>query len=282
MTHFKSPRALLSKYFRQVKEGAELEYGKSFSSTMLTVPHCMLASCSSFAHAANCPDFTDDQRAAFREAAVDAGIAVDGLTFEDSSVVIASGLLKSWDDNLVAVCDIGATTDISLLFTSDYAFDRLKTVHNSSIGGPTFNQRVLDHLLSTHFDNRTLNSDQLIALGRSVELAKIVLSENPTAWINLTTEDGFVPPFTTILTRSEFNGLNEDLFEQIVESIDKAVGRSRFLDPTLPEKLDHVRLFLTYQEHSLTASAPRSFSQVAPLQFPSSPDFSSITFPPPT
>lgn len=124
----------------------------------------------------------------------------------------------------------GSTFEVSVYKVGGGSYDIMSSVYDQHLGGNDFNRRVTDHLLLTH-KNKTeqdLYSDDmfLLRLGSEVENAKRVLSAQDWVWIDIGSLHPGGHGLSELLTRSQFEDLNMDLFTKTITAIDQAIKDS--------------------------------------------------------
>ncbi|KAG0312417.1 ATPase with role in protein import into the ER [Dissophora globulifera] len=104
------------------------------------------------------------------------------------------------------------------------------SVYDQHLGGNDFNRRVVHHLLLVH-KNKTGqdlsgNDMFLLRLGSEVEKAKQVLSVQDWVQIEIECLQSGSQGLSEVLTRSQFEDLNMDLFTKTITAIDQAIKNS--------------------------------------------------------
>ncbi|MCA1694762.1 MAG: molecular chaperone DnaK, partial [Actinobacteria bacterium] len=191
--------------------------------------------------------FDDAQRQATNEAGKIAGLEVLRIINEPTAAALAYGLDKgSEGEQTILVFDLGGGTfDVSLLELGDGVFEVKSTSGNTNLGGDDWDQRVIDHLVTT-FKNENgidLSKDKMAMqrLKEAAEKAKIELSSTQSTNINL--------PFITAneqgplhldinLSRTEFERMTEDLLDQTKGPFNQAIKDAKIS----VDKIDHVIL----------------------------------------
>jgi heat shock protein 5 len=107
--------------------------------------------------------------------------------------------------------------------------DIFATHSDVNLGGDTFDNRVVDHIVKM-FESRTgrlvkTNIEAIGKLRRECEKAKCILSSENETWIEIMdfTEG---ETLSERITRDLFERLNEDLFARTIEIVDKVVNES--------------------------------------------------------
>ncbi len=129
--------------------------------------------------------FDDAQRAGTKEAAKLAGLHVLRLLNEPTAAAIAYGL-DSGQEGVIAVYDLGGGTfDISILRLSKGVFEVLATGGDSALGGDDFDHLIADHLQQQIGLESPLTAEQQRVLLNAATQAKIELSQQQVANINV-------------------------------------------------------------------------------------------------
>jgi molecular chaperone DnaK len=225
-----TPQEISARILAKLKADAEAYLGDKVTEAVITVPAY----------------FDDAQRQATKEAGQVAGLEVLRIINEPTAASLAYGLDKAEGDQTILVFDLGGGTfDVSLLELGDGVFEVKSTAGNTSLGGDDWDQRVIDHLVST-FKNQhgvDLSKDKMAMqrLKEAAEKAKIELSSTQQTSINLpfitATEQGPLHLELT-LSRTEFERLTEDLLEKCKGPFQQAI-RDAGLDVSA---IDHVIL----------------------------------------
>ena len=200
-----TPQEISARILMKLKSDAEAYLGDKVTEAVITVPAY----------------FDDAQRQATKEAGQIAGLEVLRIINEPTAASLAYGLDATESDQTILVFDLGGGTfDVSLLDLGDGVFEVKATSGNTNLGGDDWDQRVIDHLVTT-FKNQTgvdLSSDKMAMqrLKEAAEKAKIELSTTQQTTINLpfiTATDQGPQHLELTLTRSEFERMTEDLLE---------------------------------------------------------------------
>ena len=225
-----TPQEISARILMKLKSDAETYLGDKVTEAVITVPAY----------------FDDAQRQATKEAGQIAGLEVLRIINEPTAASLAYGLDKTEGDQTILVFDLGGGTfDVSLLELGDGVFEVKATSGNTNLGGDDWDQRVIDHLVTT-FKNQTgvdLSNDKMAMqrLKEAAEKAKIELSSTQQTTINLpfiTATDQGPQHLEVTLTRSEFERMTEDLLEATKGPFLQAVKDAK-LDVS---QIDHVIL----------------------------------------
>jgi molecular chaperone DnaK len=201
-----SPQEISARILMKLKSDAEAYLGDKVTEAVVTVPAY----------------FGDAQRQATKEAGQIAGLEVLRIIAEPTAASLAYGLDKNEGEQTILVFDLGGGTfDVSILELGEGVFDVKATSGDTRLGGDDWDQRVIDHLVSS-FRNQhgvDLSKDKMALqrLKEAAEKAKIELSSAQTTTVNLpfitATEQGPLHLEET-LTRSEFERMTADLLDR--------------------------------------------------------------------
>jgi molecular chaperone DnaK len=224
------PQEISARILMKLKADAEAYLGDKVTEAVVTVPAY----------------FDDAQRQATKEAGQIAGLEVLRIINEPTAAALAYGLDKGDGEQTILVFDLGGGTfDVSLLELGDGVFEVKSTSGNTNLGGDDWDQRVIDHLVTT-FKNQhgvDLSNDKMALqrLKEAAEKAKIELSSTQSTNVNLpfitATEQGPLHLELT-LSRSEFERMTEDLLDKCRGPFEQAV-RDAGIDVSA---IDHVIL----------------------------------------
>lgn len=174
--------------------------------------------------------FDDAQRAGTKDAANLAGLHVLRLLNEPTAAAIAYGL-DSGQEGVIAVYDLGGGTfDISILRLSKGVFEVLATGGDSALGGDDFDHLVADHLKEQMGLSGKLRAEDYRALLNAATQAKIDLSTQEQAVIDVLGWQGS-------LAREELNELITPLVKKTLMSCRRAL---RDADVTADDVLEVV------------------------------------------
>lgn len=209
-----SPPEISAIVLQRLKLSAEEFLGDKVSEAIITVPAY----------------FDDMQRQATRDSGKIAGLEVERIINEPTAAALAYGFGKNKTEK-VAVYDLGGGTfDISILEINDGVFEVLSTSGNTFLGGEDFDQRVINWLVENFKTENGIDlKEDRLALQRlkeAAERAKCELSTVAETTINLPfiAADPTGPKhINTVLTRTKFEELVQDLVESTVEPCQKAL-----------------------------------------------------------
>ncbi|HWZ42199.1 MAG TPA: molecular chaperone DnaK, partial [Candidatus Saccharimonadales bacterium] len=195
-----TPPEISALVLRQLKKNAERFFGAPVSKAVITVPAY----------------FNDAQRQATKDAGRLAGLEVLRLVNEPTAASLAYGLDKK-HDGLVAVYDLGGGTfDISVLKLHEGIFEVLSTNGDTHLGGDDIDNLLLtialdDILGELKLDVRR-NGEAVQALRKSIIEAKIALSSQPQAMIDVVLPEG--ARYQRTVTREQFEQLIAPILER--------------------------------------------------------------------
>ncbi len=215
-----------ARVLQKLKRDAEEYLGEKVTDAVITVPAY----------------FNDAQRQATKEAGEIAGLTVRRIINEPTAAALAYGLEKGKADERILVFDLGGGTfDVSLLEVDveeggSTAIQVVATSGDNHLGGDDWDQRVVDHLVTTVKNNTGVDlSKDKIAMQRlreAAEQAKKELSSATATTISLQylsmTENGPVH-LDEKLTRAQFQQMTADLLERTkapFQSVIKEAGIS--------------------------------------------------------
>jgi len=170
-----TPVEVSSLILKHLREVAETAMETTITRAVITVPAF----------------FNDAQRAATKRAGELAGLTVERILAEPTAAALAYGLDKLDEQKKIAVFDLGGGTfDISILEMRDGVFQVLATAGDTQLGGDDLDRTLAQHAWEHWPDNTGAWFDQLptevrVRLTTAAEAAKITLSDQPTARIDL-------------------------------------------------------------------------------------------------
>lgn len=222
-----SPPEISAIVLQRLKLAAEEFLGDTISEAIITVPAY----------------FDDAQRQATRDAGKIAGLEVERIINEPTAAALAYGFGKNKSER-IAVYDLGGGTfDISILEINDGVFEVLSTSGNTFLGGEDFDQRIINWLVESFITENgiDLKGDRLALqrLKEVAERAKCELSSVTETTVNLPfiSADASGPKhINTVLTRTKFEELVQDLVESSVEPCQKALWDAK-LQPSDIDKV---------------------------------------------
>ena len=211
------PEQISAFMLTHLKTYAEAFIGKPVKKAIITVPAY----------------FNDKQRSATKDAGVIAGLDVLRIINEPTSSAIAYGLDKTITEekNIIIFDTGGGTHDISVLSLDNGVFEVKSTSGNAHLGGEDFDNRLIFHCLDELKKRYKLNYTTLpdsavdkikAKLHYPCETAKRQLSSTTTATIEVENlyED---IEFSCTITRAKFESLCLDLFNKLMDPLDRAL-----------------------------------------------------------
>jgi len=173
-----TPPEISAYILRQLKRNAERFFGAEVKKAVITVPAY----------------FNDAQRQATRDAGRMAGLDVLRLVNEPTAAALAYGLDRA-KEGIIAVYDFGGGTfDISILKLNDGIFEVIATNGDTHLGGDDIDNLLLavalDEILNEHGVNLRQQPDAIQALRKAVIEAKITLSTEPVAKLDIELPEG--------------------------------------------------------------------------------------------
>lgn len=158
-------------------------------------------------------EFNDQQRQATKRAAELAQLKVERIISEPTAAALAYGLHKRNNVRYVLVIDIGGgTTDVSLLSVQGGLFATQAMAGNNRLGGQDFNQNLLNYILNL-IDNTNQKIDPNYLQHLRIEIEKCK--------IDLSTVDHCLIDSKWTITRDQFEEINSELFEKILEPLNR-------------------------------------------------------------
>jgi Fe-S protein assembly chaperone HscA len=173
-----TPPEISAYILRQLKRNAERYFGAPVNKAVITVPAY----------------FNDAQRQATRDAGRMAGLDVLRLVNEPTAAALAYGLDRA-KEGIIAVYDLGGGTfDISILKLNDGIFEVIATNGDTHLGGDDIDNLLLavalDEIRNEHGVDLRRQADAIQALRKAVIEAKIALSSEPSAKLDIELPDG--------------------------------------------------------------------------------------------
>ncbi len=224
-----APEEISAMILKKLAEDASTYLGEPVTGAVITVPAY----------------FNDSQRQATRDAGRIAGLEVLRILNEPTAASLAYGLDKANHETILVFDLGGGTFDVSILDVGDGVFEVKATSGDTQLGGNDFDKRIVDWLAEQFLEAEgvDLRRDRqaLQRLMEAAEKAKIELSAVSVTDINLpfitATEDG-PKHLETRLTRSQFEGLCDDLLGRVRTPVKRALRDAGMT----PQDIDEVVL----------------------------------------
>ncbi|BAY43242.1 chaperone protein DnaK [Scytonema sp. HK-05] len=209
-----APEEISAMVLKKLAEDASKYLGEPVTGAVITVPAY----------------FNDSQRQATRDAGRIAGLEVLRILNEPTAASLAYGLDRGNSETILVFDLGGGTFDVSILDVGDGVFEVRSTSGDTQLGGNDFDKKIVDWLAEKFLEEEgvDLRRDRsaLQRLLEAAEKAKIELSSVSVTDINLpfitATEDG-PKHLETRLTRSEFEGLCDDLLGRVRLPVKRAL-----------------------------------------------------------
>ena len=192
-----TPPEISAYVLRQLKRNAERYFGAAVTKAVITVPAY----------------FNDAQRQATRDAGRMAGLDVLRLVNEPTAAALAYGLDRA-KEGTIAVYDLGGGTfDISILKLKDGIFEVIATNGDTHLGGDDIDNLLLavalDEIRNEHGVDLRQQPDAIQALRKAVIEAKILLSSEPLAKLDIELPGG----------HSYQREIPREVYEQLIEPV---------------------------------------------------------------
>lgn len=173
-------------------------------------------------------EFNTEQRNHTHRAAILAGLEVLRIINEPTAAALAYGLHNKLGLQNVVVVDLGGgTLDVSLLNVQGGMFLTQAMAGNNRLGGQDFNQRLMAYMRSeieSKYGQKLTDKEDLQGLLLHVEVLKIHLTSQDSCQISMelhsfekSKNENVI--FSTVITRTTFEKLNEDLFVKVLEPV---------------------------------------------------------------
>ena len=224
-----APEEISARILQKLVQDASRYLGEEVTQAVITVPAY----------------FNDSQRQATRDAGRIAGLEVLRILNEPTAAALAYGLDQQ-ENSLVLVFDLGGGTfDVSILEVGDGVFEVKATSGDTQLGGNDFDEKIVNWLAEEFLEKEGIDlrrdRQALQRLSEAAEKAKIELSGVGVTEINLpfiTASESGPKHIETQLTRSQFEGLCEDLMQRLRRPLKRAFKDSQLR----PSEIDEVVL----------------------------------------
>ncbi len=179
--------------------------------------------------------FNDNQRQATRDAGEIAGLEVLRIINEPTAAALAYGLGERKDEH-AAVYDLGGGTfDISVLRIMGDVFEVVSTAGDTYLGGDDFDQAVMDYFVAQlgpeHQRQVRRSPSARLKMRRAAEQAKKDLTDHEEARVRVDAlvkdERGYDQPFTSSISRIQYNQIVFPLVKRTFEVCDEALTAAR-------------------------------------------------------
>jgi molecular chaperone DnaK len=212
-----APEEISAMVLKKLAEDASKYLGEPVTGAVITVPAY----------------FNDSQRQATRDAGRIAGLEVLRILNEPTAASLAYGLDRGSSETILVFDLGGGTFDVSVLDVGDGVFEVRATSGDTQLGGNDFDKKIVDWLadkfLETEGVDLRRDRQALQRLMEAAEKAKIELSSVSVTEINLpfiAADQEGPKHLETRLTRSEFEGLCDDLLGRVRLPVKRALKDS--------------------------------------------------------
>jgi molecular chaperone DnaK len=205
----------------QLKRNAERYFGAPVEKAVVTVPAY----------------FNDAQRQATKDAGRIAGLEVLRLVNEPTAAALAYGLDKR-REGIVAVYDLGGGTfDISILKLHEGIFEVIATNGDTHLGGDDIDNLLIALALDDIAGDLALdlrrNAEAVQALRKAMIDAKIALSSQPAATVDVSLPDG--KRYQRKITREQFEQLIEPIIQKTIAPVKQAMADAKLKPAEIEE-----------------------------------------------
>lgn len=221
-----TPQEISAKILTKLKNDAEAYLGHPVTDAVITVPAY----------------FNDAQRKATQDAGKIAGLNVLRIINEPTAASLAYGIDKKEEETICVVDFGGGTFDVSVIEAGDGAFEVLSTDGNAFLGGKDADKKIVDFLTAEFKKDSGIDlSKEALAMQRlmdTAEKAKKELSSSMETDINLPyiTADASGPKhLVTKLTRAKFDGMIEEMVDEIIVHIKDALTQAKMTKDDIKE-----------------------------------------------
>ncbi|XP_020606283.1 heat shock 70 kDa protein 14-B-like [Orbicella faveolata] len=223
-----SPKEVVRMIFQKLLEIAQANGGNDIEEAVITIPL----------------HFNDEQRAAIREAAEDAGFDVLRVISQPAAAALAYDIGQSDRATVrtVLVYRLGGTTlDVTVLAVNGGMYRVVSTEHDTTLGGIKFDELLSQHL-AAEFQRQWKqdvrgNARAMAKLMAGAENCKHILSSRDTATCAIESLYDGIDMQSTV-SRARFESLCFSLFQQSLSAIDRVLATSN----VAKDKVDQVIL----------------------------------------
>ena len=213
-----SPIDISAMILEKIKKDAELRLDEKVTHAVITVPAY----------------FSQAQKAATRQAGLQAGMTVIKILDEPTAAAVCYGIEfpESEDPKYLLVYDLGGGTfDISVLLWAGNVFQPLNLQGDMWLGGDNFDQAIVERTVRQISKEEgidpTSNKRFMVALTKEAQKVKIALSSGPTADLvlpgKLQDKDGDYIDVDMEVTREEFEGWVQPLVDRTIKLTEEAM-----------------------------------------------------------
>jgi molecular chaperone DnaK len=214
-----TPVEISSMILQQVVEDAKQALGADITHAIITVPAY----------------FNEAQRAATREAGLQAGLKVKRIIDEPTAAAIAFGVDQGQDRHRVLVYDLGGGTfDISVIQMVDQKYEVLEMDGDKWLGGDDFDRQIVNLLIKwvkENYNDFDPSGDKrfLMLAKQNAERAKIALSGQDEFDVIIPaatrTSDGEMVDIEMSVTRTEFEQMIKPMVDRTIELVRGVLAR---------------------------------------------------------
>ncbi|CAF3823608.1 unnamed protein product [Rotaria sp. Silwood1] len=219
-----TPEEICSMVLAKMKQIAEAYCNEKISNAIITIPAY----------------FNYSQRQAIKDAATIAGLNVSRIINASTAAALAYGFNKNIPaERNVLVFDLGAgTLNVSVLKIVQGIFEVKSTSGDIHLGGDDFDNRMVAYFVqefkSKYGKDLSENKRALRRLRTACESAKLSLSLLSQAPIEIDSlHDGI--DFHSIITRTQFEEICDDLFRSTLEPVEKALRDAKMDKSSIDE-----------------------------------------------
>lgn len=198
--------------FKKLADDVEKRVGKRFVDAVVSVP----------------ANYSDAQRQSIKDAAEIAGLNVLRMINEPTAAALAHGIREDQDRRVLVYDFGGGTFDVSILSVSSGFFDVDASAGEHRLGGDDIDARIEEHVSKILYEELGVDAKKDLALRATIreasEEAKIALSSVESTTISIPSVAPDKPPFSTVLTRAQLNGMIPDIIEWTKKPVERALN----------------------------------------------------------